>query len=187
MNAIKSRPPSASVALGVATACLLGAAPTGASPQPDRDGEVGRLCVSVAGVPVGEKHYVACVQRLSESLQGLANAEGAAWRAADVWRRDTSPTRPALRNASSLLDLLARPAAPACLAAPSIPPRILADRSPISPFPERRRSSGSSWRARSWGSTPCSRRSTIAPPICATPCTAPAIPRRRRPDARVMK
>jgi len=61
--------------LGVAAACLRGAAPTGASAQPGPDGEVGRICVSVVGVPVGEKHYLACVESLSQSLRGLRGGE----------------------------------------------------------------------------------------------------------------
>jgi hypothetical protein len=76
MNSLKSRNHAPFVALGVAAVCLLATAPTGASAQPDREGEVGRICVSVVGVQVGEKHYASCVQSLSQSLQGLREGEG---------------------------------------------------------------------------------------------------------------
>src|SRR5580698_139378 len=94
MTPFKSRHHPSFVALGVAAACLLGAAPIGASAQPDREGEVGRICVSVVGVQVGEKHYAACVQSLSQSLQGLRESEdrGLARRSclARGYRYDTS-------------------------------------------------------------------------------------------------
>jgi hypothetical protein len=40
------------------------------------DGEVGAVCASVVGVQPGEKHYAACVESLSHSLDGLRAGEG---------------------------------------------------------------------------------------------------------------
>jgi hypothetical protein len=40
------------------------------------DGEVGAVCASVVGVQPGEKHYAACVESLSRSLDGLRAGEG---------------------------------------------------------------------------------------------------------------
>jgi hypothetical protein len=71
MHRWKTRRLSRFLAISGAVACLIAVTPTGATAQADRDGEVGRVCVSVVGVPVGEKHYVACVESLSQSLQGL--------------------------------------------------------------------------------------------------------------------
>jgi hypothetical protein len=40
------------------------------------DGEVGAVCASVVGVQPGEKHYAACVESLSRSLESLRAGEG---------------------------------------------------------------------------------------------------------------
>jgi len=76
MSSPKPREPFIFFAVGIAAACLLGAAPADASAQPDRDGELGRICTSVVGLQAGERHYAACVQSLSQSLEGLHESAG---------------------------------------------------------------------------------------------------------------
>jgi hypothetical protein len=49
--------------------------PLAVSAQPaERD--VAQICHAVVGLPPGEKHFVACVQTLAQSLQGLRQGEG---------------------------------------------------------------------------------------------------------------
>jgi hypothetical protein len=60
------------LAAGVASA-LPGAASAGSYAD---DGAVGAICAGVVGLQPGEKHYAACVESLSRSLQGLREGEG---------------------------------------------------------------------------------------------------------------
>ncbi|HXQ17530.1 MAG TPA: hypothetical protein VN814_23170 [Caulobacteraceae bacterium] len=63
----------------IGTALVVGAAvaPGGANAGSYADdGKVGVVCASIVGVQPGEKHYAACVESLSRSLDGLRAGEG---------------------------------------------------------------------------------------------------------------